>query len=193
MSNSQRVYGVGINDSADTVTIGVDGKKVTKPDYRVWQSMLARCYSEKYHHRQPTYVGCTVVEIWHRFSNFKSWYNINYIEGYHLDKDILIPGNKLYSPETCCFVSRAVNSLLNSHSRVKGPWPQGVCYEKKSSRFMARISINGRRQYLGCYDNPEAAYADYANAKAQYIEQHANAETRPRIKEALLKRAKDLA
>jgi len=34
-------------------------------------------------------------------------------EGKHLDKDILIPGNKIYSPDRCIFVSSLINLLID--------------------------------------------------------------------------------
>lgn len=37
-----------------------------------------------------------------------------HMEGWHLDKDILLKGNKVYSPETCAFVPAKINSLLIS-------------------------------------------------------------------------------
>lgn len=48
------------------------------------------------------------------FSNFLKWFNGNYIKGYALDKDILIKGNKVYSPETCCFVPYEINTLVTN-------------------------------------------------------------------------------
>ena len=81
-----------------------------------WRSMLTRCYSEKYQERQPTYIGCTVDERWHNFQVFAKWFYENYnpeiMDGWHLDKDILVKGNKIYSPETCCFVPREINNLF---------------------------------------------------------------------------------
>lgn len=85
--------------------------------YRLWQSMLLRCYDEKTHLRRPKYIGCTVCERWHTFSNFvedvfkipnfELWANNN---GYCLDKDIRVQDNKVYSLDTCIFVSAAQNS-----------------------------------------------------------------------------------
>lgn len=60
------VYGVGINDADYVVqrkeTIEVNGVRKRRlvwvcPYYQVWRTMLRRCYSTKYHDRQPTYKG----------------------------------------------------------------------------------------------------------------------------------------
>lgn len=49
---------------------------------------------------------------WHMYENFYKWFKDNYIEGFSLDKDIAIEGNKEYSPTACAFVPQSVNSLF---------------------------------------------------------------------------------
>ena len=84
-----------------------DGKG-TDDCYSHWRGMLMRCYDQKYLQKYPTYIDCTVCEDWLNFSNFQQWYNKNYYEipgeTMCLDKDILVKGNKVYSPDTCIFV-----------------------------------------------------------------------------------------
>lgn len=94
--------------------------------YVVWCDMLRRCYSEKYHKKKPTYKGCSVCDEWLLFSNFKRWFDENYIDGYCLDKDIIVKGNKVYSPDTCCFVPKCINSLLTNRKMHRGLEPIGV-------------------------------------------------------------------
>ena len=71
--------------------------------------MFDRCYYSGYQDNNPTYRGCTVAEEWHNFQNFAKWYEDNYIEGYQLDKDIKVEGNKVYGPDTCMFISKQEN------------------------------------------------------------------------------------
>jgi hypothetical protein len=109
--NTRSVYGVGFigEGSYKSRTNSIHNK-----NYICWKSMLQRCYSEAYQKHKPTYVGCTVVVDWHNFQNFAKWFEENYDfsskEPLQLDKDILIKGNKIYSPETCCFVTNSVNN-----------------------------------------------------------------------------------
>lgn len=113
--NKRLVYGVGNNDADYVVEkreeIGyVGGKRRRKlmwvcPYYQTWKDMIKRCYSTKCQEKFPTYKGCSVSADWHTFSNFKAWMEKQNWEGKQLDKDILIEGNKVYSPETCVFVS----------------------------------------------------------------------------------------
>ena len=104
------VCGVGINDIKGSAK-KVNGKQVHF--YTTWNKMLVRCYSEKYQQEYPTYKGCYVCDEWLTLSNFKEWYDKQYyVSKFHLDKDILVPSNKVYSPETCRFVPSDVNHLL---------------------------------------------------------------------------------
>jgi len=104
------VYGYGKNNGEHVYDI--TGKIL--PSYKTWTHMLERSYSKKYHIRKPTYIGCTVAPVWLNYTNFKQWYDINFysIAGQVmcLDKDILVPGNKVYGPETCIFVTNKMNT-----------------------------------------------------------------------------------
>ena len=95
-------FGVGTHKCND------NGKRTEK--YRAWNSMIDRCYSEKVQESNPAYKGCTVCDEWLNFQNFGAWFDKNYIEGYQLDKDIKIDGNRVYSPGACLFVSQKDNS-----------------------------------------------------------------------------------
>ena len=89
-----------------------DGMYSTKHKaYKVWSHMFTRCYCSKYHETQPSYKDCTVDCAWFNFQVFAKWFNVNYIEGYHLDKDIKIDGNRIYSPDTCIFVKQRDNAI----------------------------------------------------------------------------------
>ncbi len=116
------VQGVGVNDYEEAIT--VSGKHIDS--YSCWSRMLKRCYSSKYQSRNPTYAGCSVCGEWLIFSNFKNWYDINYRVEFELDKDILVEGNKVYSPDTCCFVPQYLNKLLTDRGRTRGDLPVGV-------------------------------------------------------------------
>lgn len=170
------VYGVGINDAGYIVIPKVNGKNKHCKVHSVWSTMFARCYAEKYHARKPTYKGCSVTPEWHRFSNFKAWHDQqNYTEGMQLDKDIIYPGNKVYSPETCVYVSSELNTLLNKLLSPKGSYPVGV-YKKydqiRKKKFQARINIKKKTVSLGYYHTAEEAHEVYVQAKIKYIQDY---------------------
>ena len=105
------VHGVGIMGSAFIK----DNPKL----YDVWRAMIARCYNTK----NPSYKtygakGITVCDRWKRFDYFLE--DVIHITGYNqteinagnlvLDKDILDRQSKIYSVNTCCFISRSENA-----------------------------------------------------------------------------------
>lgn len=81
--------------------------------YHLWKAMVLRTTKE-YWQKHPCYNGTTVDFRWLRLSNFVE--DIKLIDGYEdwsksgknemmLDKDTIVPCNKHYSKETCCFIS----------------------------------------------------------------------------------------
>ena len=83
--------------------------------YSQWAGMITRCYSDAYHIKKPAYQSCETCEEWQEFQSFAAWYDENHPNDgldYDLDKDFLIAGNKIYSPETCTFLSRSENSRI---------------------------------------------------------------------------------
>ena len=87
--------------------------------YDIWQQMVQRTNNPEKQAKHPTYKGAWVCEEWKLFSNFLNWCLANgYRKGLCLDKDILDIGNKCYSPDSCVFVSQAINNLL-THKQSK--------------------------------------------------------------------------
>ena len=144
--------------------------------------MLKRCYSGEYQKKEPTYKDCTVCKEWLNYSNFKKWYDDNYyeIDGEQmaLDKDILVKGNKIYSPETCVFVPQNINNLFIKSNKIRGKYPIGVTFNKNKNKYQAYCSmlINGKSQQktLGYYNNIEEAFNAYKQFKEADIKQMAD-------------------
>ena len=151
------VFGVGIND-IDYYTRGT-------PVYLTWKSMLARCYSEYTRKGNPAYEGCSVCEEWKYLSKFKEWFDQNHIDGYQLDKDILFPGNKVYSPETCCFVPQEINKLFKGHARTKGV---AVGVKKQYNKFVSEFRADGKR-YRMSFDTLEDARDFYNKHRLMHL------------------------
>lgn len=135
MQKNKLVYGWGVNDYQGSCWLD----NAPLPSYDIWKSMISRCYDAKVQIKQPTYIGCSVCEEWKYFSIFKIWYDSNHIEGFHLDKDILVKGNKMYSPDTCRFVPPHINTLLKEQCS-RGNMPVGVA-ELKPNSNQRRVNI----------------------------------------------------
>ena len=181
------VYGVGINDADYIVEATAVGRRRRCPIYRTWRSMLERCYSKKFHAKYPTYVGCSVVPEWHRFSTFRQWMEEQPWEGNQLDKDILIPGNKVYGPETCVFVSRQLNTFLIDSGATRGAWPLGVYWNKQCEKFQAscRNPATKKQEHLGLFLCPDQAHLAWKKRKNELALQYASLQTDQRIAVAL--------
>ena len=151
---------------------GLEGVDCTSESYLKWHDMINRCYNAKFHERQPQYKECTVCGEWLNYSNFKVWYDQHKIQGMSLDldKDILFKGNKVYSPETCCFVPHAINTLFLSNKSARGDYPIGVSYEKDKEKFRAYMAFMGRQIKLGTFDTAEDAFARYKEYKEDFIQ-----------------------
>lgn len=112
--------------------------------YLCWKNMLKRCYDPYYLNKYPTYIDCYVCKEWHCFQYFAEWFYNNYyeIEGevMHLDKDILIKGNKIYSPKTCVFVPNNINQLFVKTDSKRGKLPIGVTEDKRRGTYSTFIS-----------------------------------------------------
>lgn len=151
--------------------------------YISWGAMLGRCYSKDFLKRSPSYKDVTVCEEWHNFQNFAQWHEENWKDhmdsSWDLDKDILFKGNKIYSPETCCFVPQEINNLLCKANSIRGKYPIGV--KKEGRRFEAKLYINNNPIHLGYFDTPEEAFQAYKTAKEAHIKEKAD-EWRPFIK-----------
>lgn len=151
---------------------------ITHPKaYKTWAGMIERCYSNKSVEKHPTYVECTVDEVWHNFQNFVPWFEANYVEGYHLDKDLLILGNTVYSPQACIFIPRWLNNILLDSRASRGELPIGV--NSLFGKYRARFSCNGKSKHLGLFSTPELAYAAYCKAKGAYLVAMASAKEVP--------------
>lgn len=140
---------------------------------------MRRCYNEKEKLKWKSYLEAEVCEEWHDYRNFAKWYNDNYYQidnmQMHIDKDILVKGNKIYSPETCVFVPYNINSLFTKGNTMRGDCPIGVNYHKRDKVFYARVRNNkGQRMELGGFSNPTDAFNAYKMAKEQIIKDVAN-------------------
>lgn len=151
----------------------VNGVKTN--NYVVWRGMIRRCYKAEMQEKHPTYIGCSVCEEWHDFQVFAEWVeNQEYGScGYQLDKDILVAGNKIYGPDTCCFVPRDLNMLLIDSGASRGKHPQGVSFKKDVSRFHAGLRMYGRYRHIGYYGCAEKAHQAYKSAKERYVKNRA--------------------
>ena len=122
------VHGVGY--------LGIGEYLKRSKSYRSWNGIHTRCYCEATSIRQPAYINCIVADTWHNYQNFKPWHKDNYVDGWHLDKDLLVPENVIYSPDKCIYVPSQINTFF-------------LTSKKKFSKLPFAVSENNLR-----FDNP---------------------------------------
>lgn len=141
------IEGWGVNDATYPVSkyelIGNKRKAVWWcPVYKDWKAMLVRSHNVKFLNANPTYLGCSVCEEWKYFSNFRRWVlekqpNKDW-ENCMLDKDILVPSNKYYSPETCVYVQEIINQFIKDNGNIRGQYMIGVSRKDDKSKFVSK-------------------------------------------------------
>ena len=168
------VYGVGVVGTKYLSTInGVQTK-----EYELWCHMLGRCYSDTLKKKRPTYEGCEVSDTFKSYEYFYEWCHSQIgfgNQGWQLDKDLLIKGNKVYSESTCVFLPQEINSLLIKRTSSRGKCLIGVYWHKTHKAFKAQVRKNtGKSEYLGLFKTETEAFNAYKQAKESFIKEQAN-------------------
>ena len=143
-------------------------------EYLAWRNMLKRCYDDHPNARDMSYKDCEVCERWHNFQNFAKWYEENYyeVEGetMSIDKDILVKGNKVYSPETCCIVPLKINTFFSKYNGQRGDMPTGVFVNDCGNYKVMCSNMFGEERYYGTYQTSTEAETVYKKIKNSMID-----------------------
>ena len=171
MNIKRTVVGVGFLGGSKYQT-RINGVELV--EYGVWRSMIRRCYSAKAQIRDYKYFGCEVHSDWHNFQRFADWY-LNHESsglGYDVDKDLLVRGNKTYSPENCCLLPAELNSIIQT-GNIKSVLV-GTTFHKQTGMWQAQVKNNGRQIFLGLFESRFDAHLAYVEAKEAYVRERAD-------------------
>ena len=164
------VYGIGIlGDKYKTSYNSVVAK-----EYKLWRGMFNRCYSENIHKLRPRYADCFTSPNFNSYTYFYEWCNEQVgfnVDGFELDKDLLVKGNKIYSEDTCVFLPKEINIVLEKSQKRRGDYPIGVGWHKATKKFRAYINKNGESVHLGYFKDVESAFIVYKMAKELHIKE----------------------
>ena len=173
------VRGVGINDM---------GSRCPKKIAEKWRDVIRRTDQ-----RDPNfeyfemYKDCTLDPRWYRLSAFHDWMQEWDWEGKVLDKDILIPGNKVYGPDTCLMVSPSVSAFFTTKDS-SNPYPQGVFDASKKSAtkpYGAVCKFDRKQMWGGFHATVEEAQETFKEMKISCLVKLIERETDPRVKSVL--------
>ena len=168
------VFGVGILGTKYPSEVnGVQTK-----EYKLWTSMLVRCYSDSFKKKHPTYEDCEVSNNFKSYEYFYEWCHKQVgfnNKGWQLDKDLLVKGNKVYSENVCIFIPKEINTLLVKREASRGEYLIGVSWHKTKKAFVARVNKNkGKPEWLGLFKTELEAYNAYKTTKESFIKEQAN-------------------
>lgn len=157
-----------------------NGRYVSTPAYRQWDAMRTRCNKDSKHRLlYPTYEGVSCSEDFNDFELWLEWAKqqigfgntANNGKVWPLDKDILLKGNKLYSPDYCVFIPNEINNFVTNRKTDRGEYPIGVHYSTKEKKYIASCSMNSKKYYIGGYHSVEESFMAYKQFKEQAAKQ----------------------
>ena len=184
----------GVNNPyyATVYNIGIKGSKypakvegIMTKEYDAWHNMLKRCYDNKWKEKHPCYENVICCEEWLLYENFYEWLHNQenfdrWLNGdrWALDKDILVKGNKIYSPKTCCLVPNNINQMFVKTDKKINDLPIGVSrFKDKFDAYCKNPLIrNGHNKYIGRFSTPEKASLAYKLYKENLIKEVAKIE-----------------
>ena len=168
------VYGAGVSGTKYPISEG----GINTKEYMLWLTMIERCYSATLKKKYPTYKDCICSENFKSYEYFYEWCQnqIGFgMDGWQLDKDLLVKGNKVYSETICVFLPNEINSLLTKRTASRGEYLIGVSWSETNKAFIARVNKNtGKSKYLGSFKTEIEAFNAYKQAKEAFIKEQAN-------------------
>lgn len=144
-----------------------DGKLTYEGKYH--HAMWFRCYGNSAKKNHECYTGCSVSDNFKDFQFFAKWCNNQQgfgQKGFVLDKDILIPHNKIYSETACVFIPDIINSFFTFSKITKRELPVGVSWCETEGKYKVYCAqLNGRNKTIGRFNSVEAAHESYCLEK----------------------------
>src|SRR5690606_18705940 len=115
-------------------------------------------------------VNVEVCEEWRLFSQFRSWMKNQDWHGKSLDKDLLVPGNKIYCADRCIFLLQKINTLI--------PPAKGVSFSKKRGKYKASYGKNNLGRFATFQDADDALRAFKSKAVREAAKEYRTADPR---------------
>ena len=167
----------------------LNGKPRDFPEYGLWKKIHNRSYNPEENYKTLSYIGCSVADVWFDYQELANFWHMDEYrkDGWHLDKDILVKGNKVYSPDTCVFVPPRINGLFCKSLASRGDLPIGVGKSSEGSLkpYTVRCkNAEGKATFLGTFHNPLEGFPIYKQFKESVIKDVAN-EYRSQISDKL--------
>lgn len=131
--------------------------KKDERSYHHWRRIKNRCYNIKMLNNNDCYKNVIICDEWSDYFNYKEWYDKHYIEGWVIDKDLFSAENKIYSPTTCCFLPKELNTFLSSFTKRKNKKTPRIGVSCRNGKFISEINTKEKHIWLGTFDTLEDA------------------------------------
>lgn len=156
-----------VSDADYKLRVEVGGRMTLCPIYCVWYGVYSRCNSKKTKESCPTYSDVFLHDEWKSFMKFRSWFISNYKDGYFIDKDLLVVGNRCYGPDVCVFVPRWLNNFTETRLGARNGVMIGACWHHEVGKFAGRCNnpITGKGEHLGLFVNEIDAHNAWLSRK----------------------------
>lgn len=182
------IFGIGINDLPNEPTVWREnGKKVRCPKYAIWMRILRRC-SRPFGRGAASYRGVTVHPDWIYRSKFNEWLNSqpqNNWQELQIDKDLLVKGNKVYGPDTCCFLTNQENSVFRPLSSDRLGWAAFNKHGNRKKPWRSRMGRSPGDRNFGSFSTKEEAEFVAMRESMPYVIGIANANPHRFIRDAM--------
>lgn len=146
---------------------GLHGTKI----YHAWRAMFNRCYNQK-NENYSRYGGrgIKVCDRWKEFKSFHEDMGYGHADNLQLDR---IDNNGDYRPENCRWVTTQQN-CFNRNGRGGTSQYKGVYWNRRASKWIAKIVKDGKYYHLGSFDEERLAATAYNEAAIKFHGQYAN-------------------
>ena len=148
-------------------TINLKHAGTGTPLYKKWASMRERCNNKntagyaKYGAR-----GVTVCVEWDDFSVFRTWAHSNgYAKHMTIDRTNVLQN---YSPDNCRFIPMSKQGINKRIMLKNTSGFVGVSWHKTKKAWVARVTVDGTRREVGCFNNALDAHT----ARGEYFLQN---------------------
>lgn len=135
--------------------------------YTRWNDMKKRCRKGmEPNWKWLTYADTEMSTEFQDYQKFVPWHmaQIGYgFDKYHIDKDLILPGNRVYGPDTCVLLPAALNQFICVKRNFGAALPTGVYMLR--GRFCGSMNVDGKTIYLGLFPSAESAHEAYVERK----------------------------
>jgi hypothetical protein len=167
-----RVHGVGFIGGENHPAYNSEGAVWA---YSKWSGILERCYDPSSLQMYECYKDVTVCNEWLNYQNFAEWakQQIGYgNRNWATEKDLLIRGNRIYSPDSCCFLPAELNNQLLKATKARGECVIGVNVNKPNGKFIAHCQgwrEDSATSHIGIFDTELEAFHAYKREKEKKL------------------------